>query len=378
MLQIQKMESLGVLAGGVAHDFNNLLTPMLGYASLARLDIPEDSPAQSALGHIETAANRAATLCQQMLAYAGRSPLAFTELNVSDLISQTRQLLQVSIGKKHSLELNLAPNLPRIIGDSAQLRQLVMNLVLNAGEALAKREPGRVQVATRLEAVREGLPAQGFHNAVPTPGEYVVVEVSDNGVGLAPEMLQRVFEPFFTTKVSGHGLGLPVVLGILKTHSGALHLASVPDEGTTVRVFLPTIPWVMDEESTRPAARGLLRTFGPVLVVDDEPGVREVVAHTVKSIGFEPITARDGVDAVEMFKQRHQELRFVLLDLTMPRMDGEQAFKEMSRHDPSVPVILMSGYSEKLSLDRFQEARPAAFLAKPFNYSTLKARLQEL
>ena len=375
--QVQKLESLGVLAGGIAHDFNNLLTPLLGYASLARLDLPEDSPVQQTLLKIEKSTERAAALCQQMLAYAGKNPLAFSNIDLTRLIDDTSQLLRVSTGKKRQLELELTRPLPRIAADPTQMRQVLMNLVLNAADAIGEN-PGRISVRTREETIDHATPAFRFHGRAPAPGQYVVLEVEDNGSGMTPEVYTRIFEPFFSTKFSGHGLGLAAILGIVKSHNGAIQVKSDQGSGALFRLFFPALSAPAKETAVPFAISGPWRSSGKVLVVDDEPDVRIVVARALEVSGFTPQLAVDGQEGVEFFQKNSHELRLVLLDLNMPRMDGEQAFHEMYRLNPEVPVIIMSGYSQKLSLERFVKAKPAAFLSKPFDYRGLQSCLRQL
>ncbi|MFT3781872.1 MAG: MASE1 domain-containing protein [Nibricoccus sp.] len=375
--QVQKLESLGVLAGGIAHDFNNLLTPLLGYASLARLDLPDDSPVQQTLQKIEKSTERAAALCQQMLAYAGRNPLAFSEIDLSRLIDETSQLLRVTTGKKRTLQFELTRPLPPITADPTQLRQVLMNLALNASEAIGEN-PGTIAIRTRQEAVTFATLSARFHGRAPSPGQYVVLEVEDNGSGMTPEVYTRIFEPFFSTKFAGHGLGLAAVLGIIKSHNGAIHVKTEQGKGTIFRVFFPAAAPTARDNTAAQNNTGPWRGSGQVLVVDDEPEVRAVVARALEVTGFTAKQAVDGLDGLEYFQKNSHELRLVLLDLTMPRMDGEQAFIEMHRINPSVPVILMSGYSQKLSLDRFSHAKPAAFLSKPFDFRVLQSCLRQL
>jgi PAS domain S-box-containing protein len=375
--QVQKLESLGVLAGGIAHDFNNLLTPLLGYASLARFDLPPDSPVQLTLTKIEKSTERAAALCQQMLAYAGRNPLAFSDLDLSKLIDETSQLLRVSTGKKRTLDLELAHPLPRITADPVQMRQVLMNLVLNATDAVGENA-GRITVRTREATLDKTTLALRFHGREPAPGHYVVLEVEDTGSGMTPEVYTRIFEPFFSTKFSGHGLGLAAVLGIMKSHNGAIQVKSEQGKGTLFRLFFPALIAPAKETAVPFTLSGPWQGSGQVLIVDDEPEVRNVVARALQVSGFTTQLAKDGQEGVEYFRKHSNDLRLVLLDLTMPRMDGEQAFHEMHRINPNVPIILMSGYSQKLSLERFVQAKPAAFLSKPFDYRVLQTTLRQL
>jgi two-component system cell cycle sensor histidine kinase/response regulator CckA len=375
LLQLQKAESLSVLAGGIAHDFNNLLTAMLGNAELARLDLNEDSPLHTPLGQIEKAAYRAAELCQQMLAYAGRAQLSFAEIDLTTLIEETTQLIHVSIGRKIDLELQLSRPLPPICAARAQIQQVVMNLALNAAEAIGDNE-GSIVVRTTRRAFEGAELRKHFHGAALAPGSYVCMEIEDTGCGIQTEIIERIFEPFFTTKFTGHGLGLAAVMGVVKSHNGGVQVTSSVGRGSLFRVIFPAVKASAPVPPVPQTCPEDWRGSGLVLVVDDEPGVRTIVARTLESFGFTTIVAADGLEGVERFRQNLDDLRFVLLDLTMPRMDGEEAFRIMHGLKPDLPIILMSGFSEKLTLERFADTKPAGFLAKPFDRKTLQARLQ--
>lgn len=377
ILQIQKSESLGILAGGIAHDFNNLLATMLGNANLARLDLPANSPIHEPLAQVENAATRAAALCQQMLAYAGRSPLAFEEVDLNALIKETHLLFQVSIGKKIVIDLQLSQPLAPIKAAPAQIQQVVMNLTLNASDAIGDKE-GRITIKTTSKHLDSGELSAQFPNFSLPPGSYVLLDVTDTGCGIPPESLARIFEPFYTTKFTGHGLGLAAVAGIVKSHKGAIRVSSAPGQGSSFQILFPDLrcsrpPFASDRQTSEN-----WRGSGIVLVVDDEPGVRTVVSKTIESFGFTTITAADGVEAVERFREHSDKLQLVLLDLTMPRMNGEETFVAMQQLRPTVPVILMSGFTEKLTLEKFAQTKPAGFLAKPFTRAALQARLHAL
>ena len=377
LLQMQKAESLGVLAGGIAHDFNNLLTAMLGNANLARIDLPAESPAHHPLTQVESAATRAAVLCQQMLAYAGRSPLSLEDINLNLLVGETRQLLQVSIGKKVQVDLRLEQPLAPIRATPAQIQQIIMNLTLNASEAIGDKE-GRITIRTANRVMELAELNDRFKTSSLPSGNYVLLEIEDTGCGISPESLARIFEPFYTTKFTGHGLGLAAVMGIVKSHRGAIHASSQPGVGSTFRVLFPATT-----HSKAPFAANHVRTAdwrgsGLVLVVDDETSVRTVAVRMLEKLGFNAVDASDGVEGLDRFRRHAGELRLVLLDLTMPRMSGEEAFEEMHRINPQVPIVLMSGFSEKLTFDRFDKVKPAGFIAKPFAYSALQTRLQPL
>jgi PAS domain S-box-containing protein len=377
MLQGQKLESLGVLAGGIAHDFNNLLTAMLGNANLARLDLPPESPVHSSLQQIEKAALRAAELCKEMLAYSGRSQLTVTPVDLSALVEDTAQLLQVSISKKCVLKLELYRPLPPIKADSTQLRQIVMNLVLNASDAIAERS-GLIRVCTGLMRAEKEYLAETFLAPDLPPGDYVYLEVNDNGCGMTPEVKTHLFEPFYTTKFAGHGLGLAAVLGIVRSHRGAIKVYSEPGRGTTFKLLFPVSEEVPGHQRLAGTPTDAWWSEGPALVIDDEESVRTVAARMLESFGFTVFTAPDGREGVRLFREHSATLRFVLLDLTMPHMDGIETFRELQRVNPEVPVILISGFTEKDTVDRFAGKRLAGFVQKPFERTTLQTLLEKV
>jgi len=374
MLQAQKLESLGVLAGGIAHDFNNLLTAMLGNASLARLDLPDGSPVHYPLGQIENAAVRAAELCKEMLAYSGRSQLAAARVDLSALVQDTTQLLQVSISKKCVLKLELHSPLPGIVADSTQIRQIVMNLVINASDAIGERS-GLIRICTGVMRADRQYLAETFLSPELAQGDYVFLEVNDNGCGMAPEVKARIFEPFYSTKFSGHGLGLAAVLGIVRSHRGAIKVYSEPGRGTTFKLLFPAIAEGVQEPEKPGDSVSSWRGVGLALVIDDEETVRAVAARTLESLGFTPLIASDGAEGVRVFRGHADSLRLVLLDLTMPHMNGEETYRELHRINPRVPVVLMSGFTEKDTVDRFAGKELAGFIQKPFDRNRLQAKL---
>ncbi len=366
LLQAQKLESLGVLAGGIAHDFNNLLTVMLGNATLARLDVPADSPTENAIHQIELAALRAAELCRQMLAYSGRGQLATELVDFTRLVEETTHLLKVSISKKCTLEFDLAHELPPVQGDATQLSQIAMNLVINASDACGEHG-GRIVVRTGLMHADQAYLAKTYLAPSLQPGPYVYLEVGDSGCGMSEEVVARMFEPFFTTKFSGHGLGLSAVLGITRGHGGAIKVDTAPGRGTTFRLLLPAAvglaPARSSADSTPPdAAKGR----GCVLVVDDEEFVRDIAVKILARFGYTTVQAVHGREAVDFVQNDPDGFRAVLLDLTMPVMDGEEAFAEIHRLNPDLPIILMSGYNKTDSTDRFAGRGLAGFVQKPF------------
>jgi PAS domain S-box-containing protein len=371
--QTQKLESLGVLAGGIAHDFNNLLTGILGHVSLMRMD-PNCTPELAEHGkHVEMAATRAADLCRQMLAYSGKGRFAVRRLDLNELVRETTQLLKLSIAKTTELRLELHGERAVVEADATQLQQVVMNLVVNASEA-CEDQPGVVRVTTGVvDVTREELRDALLAPDLPS-GRYSFIEVSDSGQGMSPETLALIFDPFFTTKFTGRGLGLSAVLGIVRGHSGAIRVRSQLGKGTTFRVLLPVSDGeVRDSVSSHPRAE--TRGDARVLVVDDEDVVRTVTARILRALGYSVVMATDGVDGVATFKAKAEPIHVVLMDLTMPKLDGVAAFQELRRLDPQLPVILMSGYNEQDAVARFSGNGLAGFLQKPFTAETLSAKL---
>ena len=373
----QKLESLGVLAGGIAHDFNNLLSGVLGNASLARMDLPEDSPAQPFLDQIEAAAKRAADLCRAMLAYSGKGRFVVQRLDLNSLIEETTRLLQVSISKRAVLKFSLADALPAVLGDATQLRQVVMNLVINASEAVGEKS-GFISITTGLTRADSAYLAGTFFAPDLPEGDYVYLEVADNGGGMSPEIQARIFDPFFTTKFAGRGLGLAAVLGIIRGHKGALKVFSEAGWGTTFKILLPCAEGPAElPPAVTPPLDGW-RGSGTALVVDDEETVRVTTARMLEALGFTTQLADNGRTGVEAFRAAPAAFAIVVLDLTMPHMDGEEAFHKIIEIRPDARVLLMSGFNEQEAIARFAGKGLAGFIQKPFNISALSEKLQQV
>ncbi len=372
--QAQKFESLGMLAGGVAHDFNNLLCGILGNVDLAALDLGEGHPAQQSLEEIRAAAHQATELCRQMLAYAGRERLVAQQVDLSQLVARMEQLLGVSVSRKAKLRADLRKVLPPVMADASQLRQVLLNLVLNASEALPE-ESGVVVVRTGTEdCCRDYLQSTYIQDDLP-PGEYVFVEVSDNGAGMDAETQARLFDPFFSTKFLGRGLGLAAVVGIVRAHRGTIKVYSEVGRGSTFKVLLPALP--SSESLAVPVTEPPWTGSGRVLLADDEPSVRSVGARMLQRLGFEVLLANDGREAVHLFEEHGESLTLVLLDMTMPFLDGAEAFRELRRIRPDIKVVLASGYTEAQATSRFCGKGLAGFVQKPFRLDTLRSALKE-
>jgi two-component system, cell cycle sensor histidine kinase and response regulator CckA len=381
----QKLESLGILAGGIAHDFNNILTSILGNADLGLMRISPMAPARRNLEEIQKGALRAAGLANQMLAYSGKGKFELKSIDLSALVKEMAQLLDVSISKKATLTYDLADNLPAFEGDVNQIQQIVMNLITNASEALGI-ENGVIRLSTTsafcdrtyLDTVSESLQAS-YEEPLPE-GLYVSLEVSDTGCGMDLDTQKKVFDPFFTTKFSGRGLGMAAALGIVRGHRGAVKIYSEIGKGATFKVLFP-VQGDAEVSPERAAEHEDVHQFlqgGLVLVADDEGTVCDIAREMLEEIGLTVLTASDGNQAVEMFRESVDKISFVLLDLTMPGLDGAQAFYEMRRLNPDVKVILSSGYNEQDVTHRFVGKGLAGFIQKPYTMAKLIEKLNEV
>jgi PAS domain S-box-containing protein len=373
LFQAQKMESLGVLAGGIAHDFNNLLMGVLGHASLALDQVAEEDPLRRNLTAIQRAGEKAADLTRQMLAYSGRGQFMVQHLDLNEQVEEMTHLLGVSLPKSVRLDLALDRAISVLAADGAQLQQVIMNLVINAAEAIGEAT-GQIRVATGAEALEAEDLVEMVLGHGAKPGPFVYLEVRDSGCGMDASTQARIFEPFFTTKFTGRGLGLAALAGIVRGHAGVLRVRSVPGAGTEFRVYFPAQP----QASPLPEpANGTcpLHGQGLVLVVDDEEIVRAVARQALESRGFEVMEAEDGLEGVEALRREGARIRAVLLDMTMPRMGGEAAFREMRALQPGVPILLSSGYSEQDTLARFQGAKIQGFIQKPYRPRDLVAKV---
>ena len=375
--EAQRLESLGVMSGGIAHDFNNLLTAILGTASLARTELAPTSSAQLHLESIESASRRAADLCQQLLAYAGRGRFVIDHLDLNLLVAEIVHLLQTSVGARAEMRFEPAPALPAVEGDATQLRQVVMNLVINAAEA-AEGPAGTIRLRTGTQHLDQAALAETHHGTPVQEGEYVFLEIADEGCGMSAETMAKIFDPFFTTKFTGRGLGLSAVLGIVKGHRGALRVTSTVGRGTTFRLLLPIAAGKPSKRPDAVADCASWRGHGCVLVVDDEPVIRTYLERVLRGLGFEVLLARDGREGVELFKEHAARLVAVLLDLTMPRMGGSETYVAMRAIRSDVPVVLMSGYDEEEAIRRFDNVELTGSIHKPFTPTELAGKLRSI
>jgi PAS domain S-box-containing protein len=370
---VQKLESLGVLAGGIAHDFNNLLHVVLGNADIALSRLPARSSAREPLEEVVRATIRAADLTRQMLAYSGKGAFIVRHLDLSSEVREMATLLRTAISKQASLVSELALSLPAVNADPTQIRQILMNLITNASDAL-RDASGTITLRTgmirrdELNDPKFGGPLDQEEPSLDGDELLVYLEVTDTGAGMTPDTLQRIFDPFFSTKFAGRGLGLAAVMGIVQSHQGLLRIRTEPGQGTSFRVLFPAVAGPARKPEKPSAARSDWQGEGTVLVVDDEEGVREVAERMLQEIGFDTISAVDGREAVEVMQQIGDKVTAVLLDLSMPRMGGQETLRHLRAHRPQLPIIMMSGYTEQVVAPQVNGSGPGAttFLQKPF------------
>ena len=367
--EARRLESIGVLAGGIAHDFNNILTSILGNASLSRAEVPPTGNLSQYLKRIEDSSLRAADLCKQMLAFAGKGRFFEQQLDLNQVILDSESMLQSQISKKAILTLHLTPNIPVISADPSQIRQVLINLVVNASEALGD-QGGTITVSTACLFLRRESFTDYILVSSLNEGNYVVVEVSDNGCGMNPENISRIFDPFFSTKFAGRGLGLAAVQGITRGYQGALRVQSQLGHGTTIQILLPAYA-----PPPVPCTGPLLH--GTVLVIDDEETVLTVAASILETIGLKTLLASSGEAGIAQFREKHREIDAILLDYTMPRMDGVRTHKELQAIRQDIPVLLMSGYNEPDAMAEFKDQNLAGFVQKPFNHEVLYQKLAD-
>lgn len=375
LLHTQKLESLGILAGGIAHDFNNILTSIVGNTELALMQLNPESPALDNLHRIEKSAARATDLARQMLAYSGKGKFVIEPIDINRLVQEMGHMLDVSISKKTLLQYNLAQKLPSIEVDATQIRQIAMNLVINASEAMGGNN-GIVAISTGCMDCDDNYLKAVTHDKNIKAGRYIYLEVADNGCGMDKETLAKVFDPFFTTKFTGRGLGLAAVQGIVRGHKGFIEVCSEPGKGTTFKVFLPASDQVVESEINLIQKDDWMGQ-GKVLLVDDEEDVRDIGKAMLQMLGFTVITANDGNEAVELFKA-NSDIAFVILDLTMPLMDGEQCFYELLRIKSDAKVVMSSGFSEQEVTRKFMGKGLSGFIQKPYKMSAMKETIQKM
>lgn len=375
IVQSQKLESLGLLAGGVAHDFNNLLVGILGNVGLALDQLSPASPVRASLADVQVAGMRAAELTRQMLAYSGRGRFVVGPINLNSIVQEQQALLGAVIAKSTTLGFDLAPDLPVVDADATQLRQVVMNLITNASEALEGRD-GVISLSTGVIDVDAGYLASTYLDDQLMPGRYVHLDVQDNGAGMDAATLARIFDPFFTTKFTGRGLGIAALLGIMRGHRGAVKVYSEPGKGTKFRILLPCAESVSDPVVSNNATDDSVAKSRRVLVVDDEELIRSVAKAILTAKGCEVLVAHSGSEAMKLFVDRCQDIDVVLLDLTMPGMNGDEVFRKMRTLRADVRIVLSSGFDDASIAGIIRGDVNSDFLAKPWTMGELLRALE--
>ena len=375
--QAQKLESLGVLSGGIAHDFNNILAIIIGYCFLTKTDY---KTAEKNIPEIENAAERAAALCRQMLAYAGKAQLTKTQVNLCLLVDEMVTMLKSTLPQNAVIKPDLSTDIPVIDADASQLRQIVMNLIINASEAIGK-EQGEIQVSianTTVIAGQSDTSDTDYNGKAISPGVYILLEVTDNGCGMDAETKWRIFEPFYTTKFTGRGLGMSAVLGIINSHGGALQLFSQIGHGSTFKVYLPAPKGdtALNEDQTASAPSAQWQGSGTILLVEDEDQVRLIAKMLLKRFGFNVLEAVNGKEALELYQKNAADITLVFTDMGMPVMDGYELFHKLKSLNPELPIIVSSGYGDAEVSSRIGSDNIAGLISKPYNPDQLREVLK--
>lgn len=373
--QAQKMESLGVLAGGIAHDFNNILAVILCNCALAQ---QQPQAIAGLIPEIETAANRAAELCHLMLAYAGKTSLTVTQVDFAALIADMLKMLKASIRSNVVILSDLAEGLPLLKGDASQLRQVVMNLIINAAEAIGEKQ-GEIEVVVKKRVIGQGEAVWDYLDQPIPSGRYLSLEVTDNGCGMDEVIKKRIFEPFFSTKFTGRGLGMSALLGIISSHKGFIQLVSQLGVGTTFRVYLPLEgDEVLASPAPQPSPASERHGDGTILLVEDEPQLVVVAKLLLNSLGYSVIEAVNGQEALDLYRQNSDVITVVMTDIGMPIMDGYQLVAELRKNYPQLPIIVCSGFGDVDIKSKFSSGDISGLINKPYNVEQLSVILNEI
>ncbi|MDD2732330.1 MAG: response regulator [Desulfuromonadaceae bacterium] len=373
--QAQKLESLGVLAGGIAHDFNNILAIIIGYCGLTKIDYEK---AEINISHIEKAAERAASLCSQMLAYAGKAQFIVTQVNMTALVNEMVAMMKATTKQNVVIISDLSANLPPLMGDASQLRQIVMNLIVNAAEAIGDSQ-GVIKVSLTEAVFTVGQGEKDHLGTLIPAGCYICLEISDTGCGMDEETKRRIFEPFYTTKFSGRGLGMSATLGIITAHKGALQLYSRQGHGSAFKIYLPAQNSdAADTETLRQAVPAPWQGSGTILLVEDEEQVMQVARDMLEALGFTVVEACNGKDALSIYRKNASDIMLVVTDIGMPIMDGYALFRELKTVNPSLPIIISSGYGDAEVISKIAHADIAGLFSKPYNFDKMREVLQSV
>ncbi|MBN2654568.1 MAG: DUF3365 domain-containing protein [Nitrospirae bacterium] len=381
LLHAQKLESLGVMASGIAHDFNNVLTTIIGNLALAQKKLSVDSPVVNNIINAMKGAKSASELTRQMLAYSGKGYFQIEQIDLNRLVQDNFDILKSSISKSVTFNLKTEPDLSLIEGDSGQIQQIVLNLITNASESIGDGI-GTVTVTTGAGYFGVKEIEKSRLNKKPDPGHFVWVMVSDTGCGMDEGVQEKIFDPFFTTKFTGRGLGMSAVLGIIKSHNGAIMVESAPGEGTVMQVLFPALMQhaaaevIEEQKKDGQEIKKTGSAAGKIMVVDDEDMVRSVCVDIIKYCGFGVFAACNGAEAIEIFKEHSQDISCVILDATMPVMDGAETFEKLRELNPDIKIIVSTGYSTENIRKRFPGFENSMFIQKPFTLEKLRHALQ--
>jgi signal transduction histidine kinase len=367
--QAQKLESLGVLAGGIAHDFNNILAIITGYCGLVKINY---ETAEKNIPHIEKAAERAAELCRQMLAYAGKAPFIQAEVDFSGLVDEMITMLKATISQNVVIKSVLSRDFPFFMGDSSQLRQVVMNLIINAAEAIGE-VTGEIGISLEKTEIKAGQTEIDHLGTIIPEGRYICFEVTDNGCGMDAETRRKIFEPFYSTKFAGRGLGMSAVLGIIKAHDGALQLESRVGHGTTFKVYLPVqVGSSEKEEASQNATSVPWQGSGTILLAEDEEHVKSIAVELIQMLGFTVIVAANGKEALELYEKSAADITMVVTDIGMPVMNGYELFYELKQRSQQLPIIISSGFGEGYIVSKIPREEIAGLINKPYSFDQLR------
>ena len=373
--QAQKLDSLGVLAGGIAHDFNNILMIIMRYCGLTKLDY---DTAEKHIPQIEKAVERAAELCRLMLAYAGKATLSETHVVMWALVEQVVHMLRATIRQNVEVKTHFSQKIPSIRGDAGQLKQVVMNLILNAAEAIGEAQ-GVVLVSLAKAVIKPEQPVVDYFGKTIPPGGYLLLEVTDSGCGMDDESMRRIFEPFYTTKFTGRGLGMSAVLGIIKAHKGSLQLVSQPGRGTTFKVYIPAqISAVTEEQTVQPPVDTTWHGSGTILLAEDEAQLALTVRAMLEELGFNVIVASNGREALELYQKNAADITLVVADIGMPIMNGYEMFRELKKLDPKLPIIISSGFGDDEVTTALSRDAIAGLVSKPYKFDLLRRVLKSV
>jgi PAS domain S-box-containing protein len=360
----QKLESLGVLAGGIAHDFNNLLGSIIAQAELAETELAAGAPPRQELQAIKSVAFRAGEIVSELMVYSGQDGATLGPLNLSRLVEEMLELLKISISKRATLVVDLPKNLPTVRASAVQMRQVVMNLITNASDALGEKK---------------GVISLAITKAPDSAGRYLRLEVSDTGCGMTADVMAKIFDPFFTTKFAGRGLGLAAVQGVIRSHGGTIRVESAFGQGSRFEILLPCIgqPARDTSDTARPATREPASVAGTVLVVEDEEILRLAVSKMLRKEKFSVIEAGDGITGADLFRIHEANIDVVLLDMTLPGMSGREVLEELQGIRPDVKVVLTTAYSRDNALSSFGGRRPWNYVRKPYQFRDLATLLRK-